>query len=280
MTRRHVEHGLGASPNRIWTLRKREWLLSVSRILIVATVVACGYHAPSDVVYPQRTTAGASGSVATLAPVPKASGGARGDVADDAGTHATSTLAKSTSVESLELDAGEGAPSTTTNSALLPWLVGRWKGENKIGWPITWSEPDPIQALYRLRREGVRVRCDLELTFTRSVGRLKGLLEAVSEDGRRHMVARIVVAQSKVGCTLIWTEGGVRYGLSPERSHQADSCSESDVAAFSIKWGPESRQPYPIGIEFRLLENKLRLRRVPGPQHGATVDEMYTFERQ
>ena len=263
----------------MWPLCYRERMLSMTTMLVVATVVTCGCHAPADIVHPQPS-AGAGGNERNLAPMPETNGSVQGDASDNAGTNATSVVATSTSIESLALETGKNDPSATTSSALLPWLVGRWKGENKISWPITWSEPDPIQALYRLRRDGAKMRFDLELTFTEYVGKLQGLLEAVSEDGRRHLVVRFVIAQSKLGCTLIWTEGGVRYGFSPDRSHQADSCSGSDMADFSIKWGPESRQPYPIGIEFRLLDNKLRFRRVQGPQHGAAVDEMYTFKRQ
>jgi hypothetical protein len=212
--------------------------------------------------------------------MPEVTGGALGNAADDAGTTAPSVLATDSRIESLALETGKIDAPATTSSAPLPWLLGRWKGENKISWPISWSEPDPIQALYRLRRDGANVRFDLELTFTQNAGKLQGVLEAVAEDGRRHQVVRFVIARSKMTCTLIWTEGGVRYGFSPDRSHQADSCSGSYMADFSIKWGPETRQPYPIGIEFRLVDDKLRFRRVQGPQHGAAVDEMYTFERQ
>lgn len=118
----------------------------------------------------------------------------------------------------------------------------------------------------------------LDLTVTPSPGKLDGSLESIAEDGRRHMLVSFVIVQGQESCSLVWTEGGVRYNFSYERFANTPTCFADELARFSLKSNPSSRAPYPIVIEFRITENAFSLRRAQGPQHGAAVDRLYTFE--
>lgn len=265
-------HGMGQRYCRIRCPRCSRAKAVLGTLLVLASG-ACVNHSASGVRHIQPTAAAMGSSAHNLSRVPVATGGAPSTLADAGGTESPAPAA------SQSPNAEHPETTAATQLGLLPWLVGRWKGKHKTCWPLTWSERNEMQARQRNRCTAAGVRFDLDLTFTESPGKLDGLLEAVAQDERRHKVVGFVIAQGKAGCSLVWTEGGIRYGFSYESGSAAPACMEENFARFSLKRGPTSRIPYPIVIEFWIQDHELRLRRAHGPQHGAAVDVIYTFER-
>lgn len=180
-------------------------------------------------------------------------------------------------VESRTPDANQPEAASGTSQDLLPWLVGRWKAPRKTCWPIDWSEPNELQARRGKNCDAAGVQFELELTFTPGPGKIDGVLEAVSPEGRRHQVVAFAIARDGAHHSLVWNEGGVRYVLSSE---PADAGLDYALARFYLARNPSSRSPYPIVIDFALMAHELTLRRAHGPQHGAAVDRIWAFQRQ
>jgi hypothetical protein len=167
---------------------------------------------------------------------------------------------------------------------LFSWLVGRWKGPEVTGWDLSWSQPDP-----RVQPRGPAVKRALEMTVARSTGGFTGTLAAVASDGRRSVVAELVMPCTPVGCKLKWREGRVTYTLSFEGTGGSYRLAPGDVergdarqfVRFLTMVRPRTprRSPYPIIVEIRTLNGRLNLRRVEGPQHGDAADQIYAFER-
>jgi hypothetical protein len=134
-----------------------------------------------------------------------------------------------------------------------------------------------------------KVKRGLELTVARSAGGFTGTLAAVGPDGRRLVVTEFAVPCTPAGCKLEWREGRITYTLSFEGTGGAYRLAPGDVERgdgrqylrFLSKGSPRTprRSPYPMIVEIRMLNGKLNLRRVEGPQHGETADQTYNFER-
>ena len=228
-----------------------------------------------------RTSFGSSVVAITTTSIAAASACASSTTPRVAGTVVVTPLAASTAPST-----GGDTPSpppkqredeTPSSDEPLPWLVGRWQAPRKTCWPISWSEPNELQASRRDRCDTADVRFALELVFTASPGKLEGVLTAVAEDGHPHEVVELVIEGDNGGYSLVWHEGGVRYVFSGQP--QASASLDSQLARFYLERNPSSRSPYPIVIDLRLTGGELSLRRAHGPQHGAAVERTYTFER-
>jgi hypothetical protein len=96
----------------------------------------------------------------------------------------------------------------------------------------------------------------------------------------------IAADRSTGACILRWREGGATYDLRLERSDRTTRSEmqgdEGTVATyysvrFSLIHASSRRVPFPAFIEFSATPFPLVLRRVQGPQHGAQVNQAYSF---
>lgn len=186
----------------------------------------------------------------------------------------------------LMADAGTGAGKRVLVSPQpvpggpFTWLLGRWTGSGDF---CCWTERDE-NAPRRARKPAGPETVDL--TFTDEGGKIRGALEGVAPNGPRKIAAELVI-EVRDDVPLVWREAGLRYrghlqlaGKDPASQRKALAWATANrLLRFSDLRGPTARKPYPIGIDLRLADGKLFLRRVQGPQHGAAVEQDYEFER-
>jgi tetratricopeptide (TPR) repeat protein len=182
---------------------------------------------------------------------------------------------------------GATQPGASSSQLAFSWLLGRWKGQDATAWTVMWSEPNQLHRPAKWEGDEHTQHFTLELGFAEVQGRLQGALSAVTADARRLDVVKLVISREQDGYTLIWHEANVQYRFALEGSGPSHALAPGDVEAgdaahrlrFRSKARTSSRTPYPIIIELWLADAKLDLRRVQGPQHGAAVDQVYSFER-